>query len=104
MRFKIDPVPITITRTCNSIEFEFIEIQDIRILIQVEFFDLNRESIYRGVLQLNTTDLNLWNQNELDLIEWIMKRFELNFSQDLPKLKRKDVLDIECEINKKRKV
>jgi hypothetical protein len=106
MRFQIEPVPISIVRTCKWINFEFIEILDTRIIIEVEFLDVEKNSIYKGKLQLNDIDLELWNVNELDLIQWIMNRFELNytFEQDLPQLKRKDLFELESEINKKRKV
>jgi len=104
MLFKIEPVPITITQNCYALEFSILELSEYKIALQVCFYNLNMEVIYKGEINLNEEEIHCWQQNELDLMEWIMNRFQLVYSKEsLPSFKRKDYND-KSMMNKKQKI
>ncbi len=105
MRFKIAPVPLSVVRTCEWIEFQCAEISQEKIVMNVQFFDSNRQLIIEGPIQLKDVELLKWNHNELDLVQWLLDQFKIDYTLDqpLPSLKRKDFLEAQDK-NKKQKI
>lgn len=100
MFFQIEPIQLSIVRTCNGINIQVLELSTERIFLRMEFM-FHQQAIYSCEIDLLPDEIQSFYDNKLDLFEWLFVRFNVKMSLS-KKLKRKDLEEIQIsEINKK---
>lgn len=102
MIIQVEPVQISFVRTCSSLDIRILELLEHSIVLYIEFFNTNQESIYKCNLHLSQEEIQEWQKDQLDIIQWVLLKFHVQTSQHLPSLKRKDLEPIDEEISIKK--
>lgn len=102
MKISIEPVQINFIATCSSLDVRILELMEHSIILFIEFFTLDHESIYRCKLHLSPEEIQEWKEDQLDLIQWIFMKFKISKIQNCPTLKRKDLEPLDQEISIKK--
>lgn len=89
MRIQIEPIQISIVRSCNEIALQILTMSPSEICLNLEF-NYDGITFYSCSVQLLPNEINSFYENELDMMQWIMERFNLKMTQKI-QLKRKEI-------------
>lgn len=100
MRIQIEPIQLSIIRTCNEMELQILCLTPEQIQLHLQF-NCNGTGFYSCQIEFTSEEINAFYNDELDMLEWIIARFNLKCVQTF-NLKRKELMDA-WNMNKKSK-
>ena len=98
MRIHIEPIQLSIVRTCNEMDLEVISCSPQEIELGVQF-NCNGTGFYSCNIKFNAEEIESFYKDELDIMDWIIQRFNLTLKESFS-LKRKEMEEF-TQLNKK---
>lgn len=89
MRIQIEPIQISIVRSCNEIGLHILTMSPSEIRLNLEF-NYDGITFYSCSVQLLPSEIESFYENQLDMMQWIVERFNLKITQTI-QLKRKEI-------------